>query len=75
MARLLGSLLFGCFSDTTPPVNLLAPRVELAGCMTESAAHVSDGRAAAIGDDVGNLSSVFSPISCVHVLNDLFASA
>ena len=60
--------------DRRPPVDLLRPRVLLAGGVAEGAGHVAHRRAGPVGDDVGHLRRVLAAVAPVDVLDDLFAT-
>ena len=57
----------------SPAVDLLRPRVLLAGRGAERLGHVADGRLRAVGDDVGDLRGVVAPVRVVDVLDHLLA--
>ena len=56
-----------------PAVDLLRPRVLLAGGVAERLGHVADRRLRAVGDDVGDLGGVVAAVLVVDVLDDLLA--
>ena len=66
--------LVGGGRDVAPRVDLLAPRILLAGRVAERLGHVADRRPRPIGDDVGHLGGVMPAVALVHVLDDLFAA-
>ena len=66
--------LFGGALYASPRVDLFRPRVELAGRVSEGAAHVTDGGAAAVGDHVRDLGRVLPAVTGVNVLDDLLAA-
>ena len=55
-------------------VGQTAPGVLLTGAVAECPGHVADRRAASIGDDVGHLGAVVTPVTPVHVLDGLLTS-
>ena len=56
-------------------VDGLRPRVHLLGAVSQGLAHVADGRAGAIGDDVGDLCRAVTAVALVDVGDDLLAPA
>ena len=60
--------------DRAPRVDLLRPRVLLAGRVPERLGHVAHRRAGTVGDDVGDLGRVVPAVARVHVLDDLLAA-
>ena len=57
-----------------PPVDLLGPRVLLAGGVAERLGHVAHRRLGPVGDDVGHLGRVVAAVALVDVLDDLLAA-
>ena len=56
-------------------VDGLGPRVDLLGAVPEGLADVADGRAGAVGDDVGYLGRAVAAVALVDVGDDLLAPA
>ncbi len=61
--------------DASPHVDLFTPRVLLLDGVAERTRNITHRRAGTIRDDVGHLGRMFATVTCVHVLNDLFASS
>ena len=66
--------LMGGGRHIAPGIDLLAPRILLAGRVAERLGHVAHRRPGPIGDDVGDLGRVMAAVALVHVLDDLFAA-
>ena len=66
--------LVGGGRHVAPRIDLLAPRILLAGRIAERLGHVAHRRAGPIGDDVGDLGGVVPAVALVHVLDDLFST-
>ena len=62
-------------ADGVPAVDPLRPGVLLPDAVPECLGHVADRGAWPVGDDVGDLSRVASPVLLVDVLDDLLAAA
>ncbi len=60
--------------DAPPPVDLFGEGVLLALGVPERLGHVADRRLGAIGDDIGDLSTVMAAVLAIDILDDLFAS-
>ena len=58
--------------DTTPPADLLTPRILLALRKAQRPSHVPHRRLSSIGDDIGYLRGIRTPVLRVHVLDRLF---
>ena len=62
-------------SSGSPRSTALAQRVDLLGAVAQGLAHVADGRAGAVGDDVGDLGRGVPAVALVDVGDDLLAPA
>ena len=63
------------YTNGAPCIYLFAPCILLPRCKTKRASHVAHCRLRSIGNDVGNLCSMMTTVSLIHVLNDFFAPA
>ena len=63
------------YANGTPRIHLFAPCILLPRRKTKSASHVAHCRLRSIRNDVGNLCSMMTTVSLIHVLNDFFAPA
>ena len=62
-------------SSGSPRSTAFAQHVHLLGAVSQGLAHVADGRAGAIGDDVGDLCRAVPAVALVDVGDDLLAPA
>ena len=62
-------------SSGSPRSTALAQASTSSGRVPEGLAHVADGRAGAVGDDVGHLGRAVTAVALVDVVDDLFAPA
>ena len=60
--------------NCTPRIYLFAPRILLAWRKAKSTRHIAHRGLRPIRNDVGNLRSMMTAVSLIHVLNDFFAS-
>ena len=72
---LLGDVVVDGVGERAPALDLLGPRVLLAGRVAERPGHVPHRQPRPVGDDVGDLGGVIPPVPLVDVLDDLLAAA
>ena len=58
----------------SPRIDLLAPRILLAGGEPECTRHVPHARARPVGDDIGHLCRMVAAVARIRVLDDLLAT-